>query len=261
MYWHVRAHLLIVLALASPVWLRPQAVSAQVVSDSLALAPDVTIRRLTPSVWMHTTVGRFDGVAVAANGLLVVRDTTAVLIDTGWDAAQTGALLRWAAESLKRPVRLAVVTHAHPDRLGGMPALQAAHIPAVALPRTVQLAAAVGTHGLVARGDLVAAPVSVLGIELFYPGPGHTADNIVAFVPGEQVLFGGCLVKEQHATDLGNVRDADLGHWPVAVQAVLARYPEAHRVIPGHGAPGGLELLTHTRALLQGDTTRALRDN
>ena len=44
----------------------------------------------------------------------------------------------------------------------------------------------------------------------------------------------------------GNVADADLAEWPTSVERIQKHYPEAEVVIPGHGLPGGLDLLQHT---------------
>jgi metallo-beta-lactamase class B len=65
------------------------------------------------------------------------------------------------------------------------------------------------------------------------------------------VLFGGCLVKSEESSDLGFVGDADLAHWPVAIEAVRARYPDAAIVVPGHGAPGTRRALERTLELLK----------
>ena len=61
----------------------------------------------------------------------------------------------------------------------------------------------------------------------FYPGPGHTTDNIVISFPG--VLYGGCLIKSMEAKDLGFTGDAKLDAWPEAVRRVSQRYPEDDR--------------------------------
>jgi metallo-beta-lactamase class B len=88
-------------------------------------------------------------------------------------------------------------------------------------------------------------------IHLFYPGPGHTRDNIVVWLPRRRILFVGCLVKSAVARDLGNVEEADVKNWPVAVRRIIERYRDAEILVPGHGKPGGVELLSHTMELLE----------
>lgn len=70
------------------------------------------------------------------------------------------------------------------------------------------------------------------GFEAFYPGPGHTSDNIV--LKFRRALFAGCLIKALDAPDLGFIGDADVASWPASVRRVAARYPKV-TVIPGHG--------------------------
>ena len=88
------------------------------------------------------------------------------------------------------------------------------------------------------------------GFELFYPGAGHTRDNLVVWIPEAKLLFGGCLIKEEGARHIGNVTDADLQGWPGAIKNLQRRYPGVELVIPGHGRPGGPQALENTLALL-----------
>jgi metallo-beta-lactamase class B len=83
-------------------------------------------------------------------------------------------------------------------------------------------------------------------VELAYLGGGHTVDNIVAWIPARKILFGGCLVKSQNARNLGNTDEADLINYPATLKKVREKYSEAKIVIPGHGRPGGIELIDHT---------------
>ena len=83
-------------------------------------------------------------------------------------------------------------------------------------------------------------------IVLAYHGGGHTVDNIVAWLPEQHILFGGCLVKAAGAKNLGNTKEADLAAWPETLQRVLDAFPEAEIVVPGHGPYGGKELIFHT---------------
>jgi glyoxylase-like metal-dependent hydrolase (beta-lactamase superfamily II) len=89
---------------------------------------------------------------------------------------------------------------------------------------------------------------------VFYPGAGHTIDNVVAWVPSDGVLFAGCLVKSITAPDLGNVADADLGAYPATIRRLADTYRPRH-VIPGHGTIAG-DSIAHTSALAGGGTPR-----
>jgi metallo-beta-lactamase class B len=148
------------------------------------------------------------------------------------------------------PVAGAISTHSHEDRTGGVSALRKRGIPTGALQLTVELARAAGKSApdaLFASG----AFADPRGFEAFFPGAGHAPDTIVVWFPKQRVLFGGCLIKAAESTDLGFVGDADLGHWPAAIEAVRARYPGATVVVPGHGEPSTVRALERTLELLK----------
>ncbi|HEU5311050.1 MAG TPA: subclass B1 metallo-beta-lactamase, partial [Candidatus Eisenbacteria bacterium] len=177
-----------------------------------------------------------------------------ILIDTAWGERITSALLDRIERDIKLPVRQAIITHAHGDRTSGADVLRDRGIPVRAHPRTIALALEVGLpppsdslSGLEKPGSFV----SVGTVEIFYPGPGHSPENLMVWVPAAKILFGGCAVRPTDATTLGNTAHADRGAWPLAIERALKRYPGARVVVPGHGATGGPELLRHTLSLLR----------
>ena len=176
-------------------------------------------------------------------------------MDTAWDEPQTEKLLIWAEKTLGRPVTCAVVTHSHADRMGGIGALAQRGLKAEAVDLTVARAGGEGLRTLFKATDGLHRDPR--GFEAFYPGPGHTVDNIVVWLPAQHVLFGGCLVKAEGAEDLGFVGDADLASWPGSIAAVRERYPDTRVVVPGHGAPGGPAALARTLELLEAAATQA----
>ncbi|MBO0356862.1 subclass B1 metallo-beta-lactamase [Hymenobacter sp. BT186] len=240
---------LVALLFFLPTWLL-----ANPVAGTKPTALHLRVRPVAPGVFVHTSYHRYPGnpTPIPSNGLIISTKTGALVVDTAWDPDQTMELLHWVADSLHQHVRLVIVTHAHEDRLGGLAVVQANHIKVYSTPLTAKRAArlpfGVPTPAI--------KPFTVIRagrtrLELFYPGPGHAPDNLVAWLPQQRVLFGGCLVKGADATTLGNIDDADLKQWPVAVRTVAARYPKAAVVVPGHGTWGGTELLEHTLNLLQ----------
>ncbi|MHA7872001.1 MAG: MBL fold metallo-hydrolase, partial [Hyphococcus sp.] len=86
---------------------------------------------------------------------------------------------------------------------------------------------------------------------VFHPGPGHTRDNIVVYYEPAKVLFGGCLIRPDGSTNLGNTADGDVGNWANAVRNVAKQFPDAEIVIPSHGPMGRRALLDHTIALAE----------
>lgn len=77
--------------------------------------------------------------------------------------------------------------------------------------------------------------------------PGHTADSIVGFLPGEGVLLAGDAVE----TPLPQVpAGCDLARW-IEELCRWREDPRVRTVIPSHGAIGGVELLAQNIAYLR----------
>jgi len=93
-------------------------------------------------------------------------------------------------------------------------------------------------------------------VNVFYPGPSHTIDNVVVYFSKRKILFGGCMIKSLDSENLGYTADADLKEWPKAAGKVLEKYSEARIVIPGHGNWGDIQLVKHTIQLLNKETSR-----
>jgi metallo-beta-lactamase class B len=68
---------------------------------------------------------------------------------------------------------------------------------------------------------------------------------VVGYFDKEQVLFGGCLIKELDATK-GYLGDALVGEWSATVEQVKNAYPKLKWVVPGHGQVGDVSLLDYT---------------
>jgi glyoxylase-like metal-dependent hydrolase (beta-lactamase superfamily II) len=205
-------------------------------APEVRLDPDLAVRPLRSGFWLHASTDPDLG---AANGVLApLPGGGLLLVDTPWTDAQTERLLAWAAEH--GGVRRAVVTHAHGDRMGGAGTLARLRIEVFAHRLTVEKVRAEG-------GELEASPLDLApgtgaelgGFEVFYPGSGHTLDNVVVAFPAAGVVHGGCLIKSAHASGSGYVSESFLADWPIAVERVAERYPEADVVVPGHGTVGG----------------------
>ena len=79
-------------------------------------------------------------------------------------------------------------------------------------------------------------------------GQGHTRDNVVGYFPSEDVLFGGCLIKEMGASK-GYLGDANVDQWSFTVDKVKKTFPHVKHVVPGHGEAGDSSLLDYTQKL------------
>ncbi len=232
----------------------PPAPDAHPTPDDVAPG-EIALRQIRPDVWVHVSTETLsNGAAYPSNGL-VVRDGDGVwLVDTAWGEDATAALLDAVEAEIGLPVRGAVATHFHDDRVAGADVLRQRGVPVYASSLTRRRAAAEGNAvpsdslaGLTVPGTAVR-----LGpLEVLYPGGGHTPDNLVVYVPAARVLHGGCAVHERARTHAGNVADAALRAWPGSLRLVLRRYPAAEVVVPGHGPPGGRELLDHSIAIVE----------
>lgn len=106
-----------------------------------------------------------------------------------------------------------------------------------ALPLDPELAAAVAQAPVLAPTRTVSrqSTLDIGGrrVELFHPGRGHTAGDLVVRVPDVDVLIAGDLV-EQGAPPC--FRDSYPLHWPEALAALLRMIGPGTAVVPGHGA-------------------------
>jgi metallo-beta-lactamase class B len=211
-------------------------------------AADVVFLNQTTVVHRST-----DANGISSNGLIAITSEGLFLVDTASTEAQTEAILDWGDRRLKRPWIGAIITHDHADRDGGLSALQRRHIRIAALDLTVAKLAKRHVRGIRTLFTAKAASYTdPRGFEAYYPGPGHTTDNIVIRLPS--VLFGGSLIASTEAEDLESAGDANLAAWPKAVRRVAARYPNLP-VLPGQGLidPSGASY-QHTLDLLAAAT-------
>lgn len=225
-----------------------------------AASVSASLEPLRPGVWLHESYRDVEGFGrVLSNGLVVASGSEVLLVNTAWGEdpeASTDAIVRAATRAAGAPVRRAVVTHYHDDSVAGIASLRRSGIPAYATGLTADLMEEEGwgrPDSLFAEGgDGWTLSYGGREAEVFYAGPGHTADNVVVYVPAARVLFGGCLIRPGDSESLGNTSDADIEEWAESVARVRARYRgRVDVVVPTHGAPGGPELLDHTIRLVE----------
>ncbi|MEN7547587.1 subclass B1 metallo-beta-lactamase [Rapidithrix thailandica] len=215
-------------------------------SDSLIIKP------LSENVFVHTTYLAIPGYGnFPCNGLIVKDQGEAVIFDTPSTDSVSVELIEWVEKELDCKIKAVVATHFHDDCLGGLNAFHERNIESYANNPTITFAGQEG-NPIPQKGfdGVLEIMVGSKKIVNTFFGEGHTKDNVVTYVPGEQVLFGGCLIKEMNAGK-GNLNDANTADWPVTVQKVKEAYPEIQYVVPGHGEVGGPELFDYTIKLFQ----------
>jgi len=219
--------------------------------EGVRIADDVTVQSLADDVWVFTAyfdvpeTGR-----VGANGLVIISDREAVLVNVPWTDEQTAALFDWIEEKQSATVKAVVPTHFHQDCMGGLAEAHRRGATSYGLDKTIALAKRdhlpVPQFSFQLRTALHCGTSMVL---VTHFGTAHTTDNVVAWLPKQRILFGGCLVKPLDASSLGNTSDGDLTAFPATLKKVKTAYPSARIVVPGHGDWGGTGLIDHTLKL------------
>ena len=217
-----------------------------IISDDLELIPVSEDAYIHISFTETAGFGRFP-----SNGLIFINSDSAVVIDTPVTDSLSVQLLSWL-HSKKIIVKAVIPTHWHNDNLGGLKAFHDAGIYSYAYALTKKLANQNKVEApQFTFADSLDISVGDRDIKCRFPGAGHSYDNIVVWIPSERILFGGCMVRSAGSVGLGNTADGDVEAWPDTILMVMKEYPDAEIVIPGHGQPGGQELLQHTYNLLR----------
>ncbi len=217
--------------------------------------PRLTVTPIGEGVYVHVSYGIYQKTAIPANGLLIMTREGVVMVDTAWDTKadtdNTRQLLRYIADSLRQPVRLCIVTHAHEDRVGGISELHKAGVRVVSTPLTAQKSVQLGYES--PEGILPADTTFTIGqvpIRCYFPGEGHTRDNIVVWLPQQRILHGGCLVKSVAVFGMGNLADANMTEWATSIRRLMTKFGNAAIVVPGHEDLSDTKALEHTLQLL-----------
>ncbi|KFF18063.1 subclass B1 metallo-beta-lactamase [Chryseobacterium sp. JM1] len=213
---------------------------------------NLSIIQLSDGIYQHVSYLNTDSFGkVECNGMIVKDGNETVILDTPTNDKSSAELISWIKNSLHSKVNAVVATHFHDDCLGGLKEFDKNNIPSYANNKTIELAKQTGAnvpgHGFNESMTLNAGKHKII---LKYFGEGHTKDNVVAYVPDEKAMFGGCLIKEVDATK-GYLGDANVQAWSPTVEKVKAQYPDVKIVMPGHGEIGGQELLDYTIKLFK----------
>ena len=215
---------------------------------------NLIVHRLSNHIYQHISfLNTNDFGRVACNGMLVVKENEALVFDTPTDDESSLELINYVTQNLKCKIKVVVPTHFHGDCVGGLETFYKYNIPAYASNSTIELLGAKGkvfSKPINGFTDSLALNIGSEKAYVEYFGEGHTKDNVVGYVPWDNAIFGGCLIKEVDANK-GNLEDANIKAWSNTVRKLKQKYPTAKIVIPGHGIAGGTELLDYTIKLFQ----------
>jgi metallo-beta-lactamase class B len=230
-------------------------VFAQDTSKRIRINDDLEIVQVSRNAYIHMSwvtmqpYGRFN-----CNGLIYINNGEAVFMDTPMNDSVSNVLLDWFEEKFPGvKIKGIIVNHFHDDCLGGLRAFHARGIPSYANSMTNESikSDSIEKPKNTFEGAQV-LPVGKGSVVNKYYGEAHSPDNIVSYIPGEGILFGGCMIKSLNS-GRGNLSDANLKQWSETVRKVKRAFPNAYIIIPGHGEPGGRALLDYTIKLFARD--------
>lgn len=242
-------------------WTRfPAACAALLLAASTGAQPlparKVSPQQVSPSAWFvqgDAALGTPANRNFISNAGFVVTPAGVVVIDALGSPQLARELLDEIARITPQPVTHVLVTHYHADHIYGLQEFRKRGARIVA-----QRGALEYIHSDTAASRLRASRVELApwidqGTELVVPdqwidgttelvlggvrmvlrpvGPAHTPEDLVVFLPSEQVLFAGDLVFRGRIPFVGQ---ADSRQWIAALDTLLKLQPKV--VVPGHGA-------------------------
>ncbi len=200
-----------------------------------------------------------------SNAGLVVGNDAALVIDTLISAKHADRFVADIRKVTDRPVKYVVNTHHHLDhawgncefvRLGATVIAQENALSHVT--EDAQTLAHPEGHGLTAKDlegttlqgptitftDSMKIDLGGVTVELRYPGPTHTNDSIVAYVPQDKVMFVGDILFTRYHPFLA---EGDLIQWQKALGELAAGLDT--KIIPGHGCKRRTKIATEVGAV------------
>jgi glyoxylase-like metal-dependent hydrolase (beta-lactamase superfamily II) len=209
-------------------------------------AKTVSFTEIGPDLYAYTAEGD-------PNSGIIVGDDGCMVIDAQATPAMAEDVIARVRSVTDKPIKYVVLSHYHAVRVLGASAYQAQGI--IASTTTYDLivergeqdkASEIGRFPRLFRGEssipegltwptlTFESGMSVfLGkreVKLFHLGAGHTAGDIVAWVPDAEVMFSGDLIEYHSACYCG---DAHLREWPITLNEIRSFNPKA--IAPGRG--------------------------
>lgn len=227
-------------------------------------AMDVALRetKVHDRVLVFTQGGDDLSRSFGSNATAILGDGTVAVVDPFVSPVHARALESALAERGAGRVRLVILTHHHTDHalgaayFGGKGAMVVCHRecglamkaehprllaerrkdPAVAA--LFKGAASVTPHLVFDSKEPQSLNVGPLRVEFLHVGPAHTKGDVIVRIPKLSIVVTGDLVSSGYHV---NLEDADLTGFVRALERLLDL--DAKVYVPGHGAPGGKELV------------------
>lgn len=251
----------------------PSPTTAAVASPAtpIVIAPNLSVLELEKGVFV---VSHEFPIAQANSMVVDISPKDLLIIDAPWTSASTRDLLTWAKDKFGDRKITAINTHSHMDRIAGNDVFLSDGADVYSSDLTIKYVNKSKPTELKSLASRVSDPAikaefgqmkireanhsfplkegKTLSFgekkaEIFYPGHGHTKDNVVVYLPDYKVLYGGCFIVG--LPKLGYIKEADLKEWPKALDK-MSRF-DAKWVIPGHGTSYSPDLIEHTKKLVR----------
>lgn len=205
------------------------------------------IAALTGDFYIYTTYSVYEGNHIPAHGMYLLTDNGAVLFDTPWDTTQFQPLLDSIKLKHNKRVIVCIATHWHSDRTEGLEYYKKQGIKTY----TTELTDKLSRENNKKRAEFLMTKDTVFKLgqysfEVYYPGEGHTADNVIVWFDKEKVLYGGCLIKGAEAKNLGYLGDANISEYETTLKRVKKKCPNPKFIIVSHHDWTNINSLKHS---------------
>ena len=209
--------------------------------------PKLTISHLTGDFYIYTTYNTYEGNQIPANGMYLVTNNGVVMFDTPWDTPQFQPLLDSIQLKHNKTVVMCFATHWHSDRTEGLEYYKQQGIKTYTTVLTDELSKKNNKK----RAEILMTKDTVFNVgqyffETYYPGQGHTTDNIVIWFKKEKILYGGCLIKGVDNKDLGYLGDANVTAYASTLKKVQKKYRNPKFIIISHSDWNNINSLKHS---------------
>lgn len=205
------------------------------------------ISPLTGDFYIYTTYNTYEGTQIPANGMYLVTNNGVVLFDTPWDTTQFQPLLDSIRLKHRQDVTMCIATHWHSDRTEGLAYYKQLGIKTYTTRLTDELCKKNNKKRAeyLIEGDTV-FHIGPYSFETYYPGEGHTTDNIVIWFGKEKILYGGCLIKGADAENLGYLGDANVTEYYSTLKKAQKKCPDPKFLIISHSDWNDTNSLKHS---------------
>lgn len=208
------------------------------------------ITQLINDFYIYTTYNTYKESQVPANGMYLVTDMGVVMFDTPWDTTQFQPLLDSIKLKHNKTVVMCFATHWHSDKTAGLEYYRQRGIKTY----TTMLTDELSKKNNKKRAEFLMANDTVFhagqySFETYYPGQGHTEDNIVIWFKKEKILYGGCLIKGADDEDLGYLDDGNVTEYASTLKNVQKKCRKPKFIIIAHSDWRNINSLKHSLLL------------